>query len=286
MKKNIMLLLAAMVIVGSCTKDEDKWPDAMKDKDAGSAMPFASFSTPKIFDVMDMDQTAIAFVLDVNATNRAKSFNKVVLEKSFNGGPFVLHDEYLPADLPASIKITINDALQGIEGVTRSDLKGGDFFDWRFTMDFPYEVNYQNELLGTFPNFRSFLASSPDGFQVEGKYTMDLVNDPSGLATERITGYAISLLPGTARSQYLLQDITCGIINQLFGVGNLAYRMYYIGDNNFLLHGGSEEYPNLLRLSGTVKRNPANGVITVDAAFFNSCCNLNGLQIAFTLTPE
>lgn len=281
-----MLLFLTLFTMSNCTKDEDKWPDVMKDADTGSAMPYAYFTTPKFFDVVDLNNAAIEFTLNVNATNKGTSFNKVVLEKSFNGGPFVVHAEYLPTDLPGNVKITVSDALNGIEGVNIADLKGGDYFDWRFSMDFPYEVNYQAELLGTMPDFSSFLASSPSGFQVEGSYRMDLISDPSETATSVINGYTIALLPGTGRSQYMLQDISCGVINELFGVGNVAYRMHYIGNNAFALHVASEGWPGLIRLTGTVVRDPATGIITVNAVYYNSCCGLNDLEISYTLTPE
>ena len=282
----ITLFAVVMLLAGACTKDEDKWPDAMKEKDLGSAMPYAYFTTPQIFDVADPGNAAVEFVLHVNATNKGKNYNKVILEKSFNDGPFVLHREFLPDEIPATVRISLADAVHGIEGLSMEEIKGGDFFSWRFSMDFPYEVNYQNELLGTFPDFTAFLASTPNGFEPEGTYTMDLLTDDSGTATERITGYTVSVLPGTARSQYMLQDISCGVINEMFGVGNVAYRMHYIGNNSFALHGASEGWPGLIRLTGTVDRDPATGIITVNAVYINSCCGLDGLQISYTLTPE
>lgn len=286
MKKYIIMLISAFALIMSCNKDEDKWSDAMKDADVGAAMPYAYFNTPKFFDIANMDQAFVEFTLNVNATKRAKNYRRVVLEKSFKGGAWVLHKEYLPADLPATVKITLDDALAGITGVTKETLAGGDYFDWRFIMDVPDTVVFQAELAGTLPNFRSYMASAPVGFTVEGSYTMDLIYDDSELGTSQIEGYQITLVPGTAKSEYILQDITCGFINNFFGVGNVANKLYYIGDNKFAIKGASEGWPTLIRLAGTVERDPSTGIITVDVTFVNSCCGLNGIRMIYTLTPE
>lgn len=285
MKKYLIVLLSIFTIVISCTKDEEKWSDVMKDTDVGAAMPYATFSTPKIFDIANLNTTKIEFKLNVNATGRAKNYRRVVLMKSFNGGDYVQHAEYLASQFPVNVSLTVDDALAGIEGVSKTDLKGGDFFDWQFIMDTPDTVRYSAELAGTFPDFRSFFASSPSGFTVEGSYTMDLLYDDIGTADAQKTGFMINLIPGTARSQYIMQDIGGTALLNLWGV-EVAYRMFYIGDNKFVLNSASEGYPTQIALTGTVERDPATGIITVEALYDNSCCGLNGVTIGFTLTPE
>ena len=285
MKKIIVILISSFVLISSCIKDEDKWPKVMKDGDVGAAMPYAYFSTPKIFDITNVNTTKIEFSLNVNATNRAKNYRRVVLMKSFNGGEMVQHAEYLAADLPKVVSITVDQAIAGIEGLVKEDLEGGDYFDWEFQMDVPDTLQYQAELLGTFPDFRSYFASSPQGFQVEGSYTMNILIDDIEAADPVKTGYQIALVPGTAKSQYILQDISGTALWNIWEVA-VAYRLFYIGDNKFVMNSVSEGFPTQIRLDGTVERDGATGVITVDAIYARSCCGLNGARIKFTLTPE
>jgi hypothetical protein len=284
MKKYIILLIATLSII-SCTKDEDKWPEVMQDTDVGAAMPYIYFSTPKIFDIADINQTTIDFSLNVNATNRAKNWRRVVLMKSFNGGEFVQHAEYLPDDIPADISISVSDAIAGIDGLSIDSISGGDFFDWQFLMDVPDTLTYQAELIGTFPDFRSFFASSPVGFEVEGSYTMNLIYDDIGTADAQKTGYRIDLVPGSAGSQYILQDIGGTALLNLWDI-EVAYRIYYIGNNSFVLNSTSEGFPGVVSLAGTVERDGDTGVITVEAVYERSCCGLNGAGISFSLNPE
>jgi len=285
MKKIIILLFSSFVLISSCIKDEDKWPEVMKDGDVGAAMPYAYFNTPKIFDIANINSTKIEFSLNVSATNRAKNYRRVILMKSFNGGDMVQHAEYLPADLPKEVSITVDQAIAGIEGLTKEDLVGGDFFDWEFRIDVPDTLQYQAELLGTFPDFRSYFASSPQGFVIEGSYTMGLLADDIGTADVRKEGFQITKVPGTAGSQYILQDISGTALFNLWEV-EVAYRLFYIGDNKFVLSGASEGFPTQIRLAGTVERDGTSGVITVDVVYVNSCCGLNDLRVSFTLTPE
>jgi len=257
----------------------------MKDANVGAAMPYAYFNTPKIFDIANLNTTNIQFSLKVDATGRAKNYTKVVLMKSFNGGDLVEHAEYPAASIPLEVTLNVDQALAGIDGVTKADLKGGDYFDWEFILEAPDTVEYSAELAGTLPDFRSYFASSPVGFVIEGTYTMNLIYDDIGTADAQKTGYEISLVPGSARSQYILQDIGGTALLNLWGV-EVAYRMFYIGDNKFVLSGASEGYPTQIRLVGEVVRDPDTGVITVEAMYANSCCGLNDVQIVFDLTPE
>ncbi|MCB8998516.1 MAG: hypothetical protein H6540_00410 [Bacteroidales bacterium] len=285
MKKYIIILFCFLAALNSCTKDEDKWSDVMKDSDVGSATPYVYFSSPKIFDIANLEATQISFKLNVDATGKAKDFNKLILMKSFNGGDFIQHAEYLPSQLPAEVNISVEDALLGIDGVTKADLKGGDYFDWQFIMDTPDTVVYSPELAATFPDFRSYFASAPTGFTIEGSYTMNILIDDIETADPQKEGYVISLVPGTGKSQYILQDISGTALANLWDV-EVAYRLFYIGNNKFVLNSGSEGYPTQIRLTGTVERDGATGVITVVAEYANSCCGLNGVRISFTLTPE
>jgi hypothetical protein len=257
----------------------------MRNTDVGAAMPYASFSTPRIFDIANLNTSRIDFNLNVDATGRAKNFRKVVLMKSFNGGDFVQHAEYLPSQLPLKVSISVDDALAGIDGVSKADLTGGDYFDWEFVMDMPDTVQYSPELMGTFPDFRSYFASSPQGFVIEGSYTMDLLVDDIEAADAQKEGYQVSLVPGTGKSQYILQDISGTALLNIWDI-EVAYRLFYIGDNKFVMDGGSEGWPDQIRLTGSVERDAATGVITVEAVYENSCCGLDGARIGFTLTPE
>jgi len=285
MKKYMILTLCFCAIVVSCNKDEDKWSDVMKNTDVGAASPYATFSTPRIFDIANLNTTSIEFDLNVNATGRAKNYRRVILMKSFNGGDFIQHAEYLASQLPMKVSLTVDDALIGIDGVEKAELEGGDYFDWEFVMDVPDTVQYSPELMGTFPDFRSYFASSPQGFVIEGSYTMDLVLDDIGTADAQKTGYVVTLVPGTAKSQYILQDISGTALLNLWDV-EVAYRLFYIGNNKFVMNDASEGFPTQILLTGTVERDPTTGVITVEAMYDNSCCGLNGVLISFTLTPE
>ena len=114
---------------------------------------------------------------------------------------------------------------------------------------------------------------------------MNLIRDDFGTAQQTVEGYEIQAIGGTANSQYLLEDISGTALLPIFGV-TVAYRIHYIGNNTFALNAGSEGWPDLLRLVGSVTRNPDTGVLLVDALYSGSCCGLDGAVIQFELVPE
>ncbi|MBN2348902.1 MAG: hypothetical protein JXJ22_08705 [Bacteroidales bacterium] len=287
MKKIYLILLMIFSILAGCKEDAEKWSDTMDNADVGGAIPNISFQTPRIFDFADLQNTRMIFDLKVGAAGEGLNYTKVIVNKSFNGGDFILHAEYLAGEIPAEIALTAADALSNFEGVTISTVQGGDFIDWQFLMEFPDGTNgeYNVDALASFPDFRSYFASAPSGFTVEGSYTMNMINDDIGVADATKSGYQIQLVPGSGKSQYILEDITGTSLANLWDLP-VPYRIYYIGNNEFVLNPGSEEYPDLLRMIGTVVRDAGSGVITVNVTFANSCCGLNGANFEFELVPD
>jgi hypothetical protein len=325
MKKYYFGILAILLIIAGCTEDADKWSDVQRDMDVGGAIPYIQFTSPRIFDIKDLNSSALNFKLNVGASGQGKNFTEVNLYKSFNGGAFVLHKTYASSEIPAEISISVEEALQGIPGVTVDSIVGGDVIDWAWEMVFPdYIVNtfdtitggeliesgvplvldeannvhadsnywfdgpngvYNGDAAGTFPDFAAFFATSTEGFTIDGSYTMKILQDDLGTAVSEMSGYAVDAIGGTANSQYLLEDISATALLPIFGI-TVAYRIHYIGNNTFALNAGSEGWPGLIRLSGSVTWNPDTGVLLVDAVYAGSCCGLDGAVIKYELIPE
>ena len=318
-------ILAIVLIIAGCTEDADKWSDTQRDVDLGGAMPYLQFTSPRIFDINDLDNSALNFTLNVGAEGKGKDYSQVNLYKSYKGGAWVLHNSYPAASIPADISISVNDALAGIDGITKDSLEGGDVFNWAFEMEFPDYVThtfsdtvgsrlvdagvpleydsvngvyidsyeyfdspygiYNVDAAATFPDFASFFATATEGYSIAGFYTMNLIRDDIGTADQTMSGYEVSAIGGTANSQYLLSDIGGTALLNLWGI-TVAYRIHYIGNNTFALNAGSEGWPDDLKLVGSVTRNPDTGVLFVDALYQGSCCGLDGVVIQFELVPE
>jgi hypothetical protein len=227
--------------------------------------------------------------------------------------------------IPADISISVDEALEGVTGITKDSLEGGDVFNWAFEMEFPdYTVHTFSESVGsslvnagiplehdsvngvyidsyeyfdspygvynvdaaaTFPDFAAFFATATEGFSIAGFYTMNLIRDDIGTADQTMSGYEVAAIGGTANSQYLLSDIAGTALLNLWGI-TVAYRIHYIGNNTFALNAGSEGWPDDLRMVGSVTRNPDTGVLFVDALYQGSCCGLDGVVIQYELIPE
>ncbi|WP_421920291.1 hypothetical protein [Marinifilum sp.] len=293
MKRYIYLFVIVATVFSclftSCDDNEDKFSDVMDGADLGSAIPFTKFQTPKIFDVTDLGNYKMEFELNVGAVGEGLTYKSIIVNKSFNGGDTIQHDQIAAADIPFVLSITAADAITGFEGVTIDNVKGGDFIDWIFLVEFADGTNgnYADEAANSFPNFTSFFASPLD-FEFADSYTQTVLetNVPN-LVTSVLENQTISTVPGTARSQYLVQDISCGILNAAFGIGDLNYRLFYIGDNKFALNAGSEAFPTAVLFAGDVELDPATGVMNFDVFMTDaSCCGLAGMTVKFKMEPN
>jgi hypothetical protein len=285
MKKSITGFTAIILMLTGCTEDVDKWSDVQRDMNVGGAMPYTKFYSPKIFDVVDLDNSSVNFTLFVGAEGEGAGFTGVKLYKSYNGGTEVLHKAYVADQIPAEVSITVSEALQDLSGVTRDSLKGGDYMDWRFEMEFPDGTGgeYNVDAAGTFPDFRTYVASSPD-FDISGEYTMNLLLDEVGLASQT-AAVTISKVGGTANSQYLLDEGAAELVLNLFEL-NLPYRILYIGNNVFLLWPRAEDWlGDYFGFVGTITRDPSTGVLTFDGVWDQSFGGISGYRLQYELVP-
>lgn len=267
MKKAIFLIPAIIIALAGCTEDKDKFSEVMDDMDVGGAIPYTIHHTPKFFDVTDIANASINYDLKVGNSGEGSKFVKVKLYKSYMGGDEVLHAEYLNADIPYSVTITATEALAGLPGGETADsIEGGDYIDWVFEMEFPDGTagEYQNEALGTFPDFRSYFASTPDFDITANTYTTNILLDGMGLATPG-ANVGMVLVGGTAKSQYIMSQGDSESVLNAFGL-DLAYRILYIGNNTFIFFPAAEGFLSVyFGLEGTIVYDPGSGNLTVTA---------------------
>jgi len=286
MKKYITGIAAIILLMAGCTEDADKWSDVQRDMNVGGAIPYTKFFSPKLFDIVDLDNSSIRFTLYVGAEGEGKKFSNVKLYKSYNGGTEVLHAEYAASQIPAEISISVAQALENLSGVTKDSLGGGDFFDWTFEMEFPdgSSGEYNVDAAGTFPDFRAYVASSPD-FDISGDYTMNLLLDEVGLASQTAS-VSIAKIGGTANSQYLLSEGAAELVLNWFEL-NLPYRILYIGNNVFQLWPRAEDWlGDYFGFVGTITRDPSTGVLTFDGTWDQSYGGISGYRLQYELVPE
>ncbi|MCT4602142.1 MAG: hypothetical protein N4A59_04425 [Marinifilum sp.] len=291
MKKQIYLFAIIATVLSclfaGCEENEDKFSDVMDGADVGSTIPFTKFQTPRIFDVANLDTYKLEFELNVGAAGEGTTYKKIIIQKSFNGSDTIQHDEIDAADIPYNVSMTAADALDGFEGVTIDNVKGGDFINWIFLVEFADGTNgnYADEAANSFPNFTSFFASSLD-FELASSYKQTVLETNASDATMVLNNQTISTVPGTASSQFIVQDMSCGIIDARFDAGDLNYRLYYIGNNKFVLNAASEAFPAFVFMSGDVVLDPSTGVLNFDVNFKGSCCGLAGLTLKFKMEPN
>ncbi len=271
-----------VLLFSSCIDDADKQAYVMEGMDMGGVMPSVTFSTSKIFDVADINNTSIKFKLKVAAVGEYGVYRQVVISKSFNGSDPIIHMTVPAAEIPKDIEITVADALQGFD-VEISEINGGDFIDWTFEVEFDdpdFKFN-DDALTEAFPDFTAFFASTPD-FEVAQHYTIELIDGTFGFENQVTEGVEFSLVPGTANSQYVLAEASAGAFPNYFSV-DLAYRFFYIGNNQFALNATSEPW-SFVALAGTVTRDPGTGIITVNAYYVGWI--LDGVICHYRMIPE
>ena len=287
MKKHTYLFVIIATVFSclftGCNENEDKFSDVMDGADVGSAIPFTKFFTPKVFDVADLANYKMEFELNVGAVGEGLTYTRIIINKSFNGSEAIQHAAIDAASIPYKFSTTAAEAIEGFEGITIDDVKGGDYIDWEFLVEFADGTNgnYAPEAAGSFPDFRSFFASSPQGFEVGGEYRSEILVDETGLTKAVIDPYLVTKVPGTAGSQYILQDVLHNASNEVYGV-LVPQRLYYIGNNEFVFNSTPEAYGAYFQATGTVTIDPSSGVITVDA-------QMTGLipgRISYKLTPK
>ena len=87
MKKIILLISIIVLAFAGCTEDKDKWSDVQKDMDVGGAIPYLKFFTPKLFDITDLGNAQMRFLLDVGASllGSLVELSKLIESRHFEG---------------------------------------------------------------------------------------------------------------------------------------------------------------------------------------------------------
>ena len=114
--KSILALL--LLFLYGCETNED---DLMQPYVTGTVFPEITEVQSSFFNSFDIDNAYIDFTVDVD-TEIAES---VTIEKTF-GGVTTIVGEF--TNVPANIKVTAEEAVADIEGVSVDDLEVGDIF--------------------------------------------------------------------------------------------------------------------------------------------------------------
>jgi len=284
--KLTLLILSVLIMSVSCKEEFEKQSYVMEGTDLGGVMPNVTFLTPKIFDVADAANTALKFKMNVATVGQYSEFKQVVISKSFNEGDPVVHMTIPASEIPKEVVISIADAVAGFD-IAPSEVAGGDFIDWSFMVEFDDpDIKFNDDALTeAFPDFRSYFAS-PLEDQIEGTYTATLISsDFDGVGPdETINNYQITVVPGTSRSQFSLQDVSMNAIPKSYDfIPQLSDIMFHIGNGQFVLAttGGAGGYEGFFPVSGTAVR--SGNEITVTVQFLSNF--LDGNNLSFKLTP-
>ena len=285
--KPIVLILSVLILFVSCKDEFEKQSYVMEGTDLGGVMPNVTFLTPKIFDVADAANTALKFKMNVATVGQYSDFKQVVISKSFNGSDPIVHMTIPASEIPKDVVINISDAVSGFE-ITPEEVVGGDFIDWSFMIEFDDpDIKFNDDALTeAFPDFRSYFAS-PLEKQIEGSYTASLISsDFNGVnPDETINNYQITVVPGTSRSQFSLQDISMNVIPKTYDfIPQLSNVIFHIGNGQFVLStfGGAGGYESNFPVSGTAQK--TSDEITVTVQFLTNF--LDGNNLSFKLTPS
>lgn len=279
--KICLLFSFILLLASSCNEEMDKHAYVMEGTNLGGVMPSVIFSTPKIFDIADINNTTLEFNMNVATGGEYGEYRQVVIKKSYLGGDPVVHVTIPAAQIPQDVVISAADALDGL-GVDIDDIKGGDFIDWIFEIEFDDpDIKFNDDaLMEAFPDFRAFFASTPD-FDIPAFYTVELIEGDFGGEIPVMPNQSFTVVPGTVNSQYILEDASVGAFQNNFGV-KLAYRFFYIGNNEFALNANSEPW-GFVTLAGSVTRDSGTGIITVDAQYVGWA---GGTICKFRMIPE
>jgi len=116
---NIPKVASILLLVFACSTNED---DLMQPYATGTVFPEIIDVTSSYFDVADVSNAYIEFMVDVDA-DIATSLS---IEQSFNNGSKSILDTY--TTFPATIKITAAEAVSKVAGLSVDDLELGDSF--------------------------------------------------------------------------------------------------------------------------------------------------------------
>lgn len=286
--KSVLVFVSIILFSVSCNEEYEKFSYVMEGTDLGGVMPKVTFQTPKIFDVADKDNTTLEFIMDVAVVGQFSAYREVVISKSFNGGEPIEHIQIPSAQIPMNLVISIADALQGFD-VTPAEVTGGDYIDWTFMIEFDDpDIKFNDDALSeAFPDFRSYFASSLED-AIEGTYTATLLShDFEGIIPdETIEGYQVTVVPGTGRSQFTLQDVSMNAIPKTYSfIPQLSNTMFYLGSGKFVLAriGAAGGYQSSFPVSATAELTD-NGEIIANVTFLTSF--LGGNNLSFKLTPN
>ena len=168
--KTSILFAMLLTLTISCNEDIDKQAYVMEGTDTGGVLPNVTFLAGKNFDFGDMSNTYLSFIADA-AIAGDKTFERLVISKSYNGGDTVIHQQFTPSEMPFQVDITPEDAVDGF-GISTAEIAGGDYIDWMFMIEFSDpDVKFNDDALTQqFPDFRSYFVCAFDAASTTGTY--------------------------------------------------------------------------------------------------------------------
>lgn len=168
--KTSILFAMLLTLAVSCNEDIDKQAYVMEGTDTGGVLPDVTFLAGKNFDFGDMSNTYLSFIADA-AIAGERTFERLVISKSYNGGDTVIHQQLTPSEMPFQVEITPEDAVEGF-GISTAEIAGGDYIDWMFMIEFADpDVKFNDDALTQqFPDFRSYFVCAFDAASTTGTY--------------------------------------------------------------------------------------------------------------------
>ena len=226
---NISKATIILFLVFACTTNED---DLMQPYATGTVFPEITAVTSSFFDVADVSNAYIEFTVDVN-TAIAES---VSIEQSFNGNlSRTVLGTY--STFPVTIKVTAEEAVSKVSGLTVDDLELGDSFLYEVIVTSKNGMRTRSNIIVNAP----IACSSDLGGTFTYSTTVTGVGDGGdiGGCSNPVTGEGEFVEDGAGF--YRISDATFGQYDCAWG-DNPATGVTITDVCNTLTIGGSDQY--------------------------------------------
>ncbi len=201
--KTSILFAMLFTLAVSCNEDIDKQAYVMEGTDTGGVLPNVTFLAGKNFDFGDMSNTYLSFIADAAIAGN-RTFERLVISKSYNGGDTIIHQQLTPSEMPFQVDITPEDAVDGF-GISTAEIAGGDYIDWMFMIEFADpDVKFNDDALTQqFPDFRSYFVCAFDENVTVGTYQITFSSWEEDF---NIVGTTFEVVAGPGENQVTLVD--------------------------------------------------------------------------------
>jgi len=249
--KSILALL--LVFLYGCETNED---DLMQPYATGTVFPEITEVNSSFFNSFDFDNAYIDFTVDVD-TEIAES---VTIEKTF-GGVTTIVGEY--TTVPANIKVTAEEAVADVEGVSVDDLEVGDIFTFEVIVTSKNGLRTRSNVL---LNASVACKSSLEGVYMciaNGQSTDDGPGPDENPAVDY--AYEVTLTATATNGIYEMSDFSGGLYElwyDIYGIGGDSPGQISDVCNSISYTNTKGPFGSNITGSGAV--DPSTGIITID----------------------